>query len=151
MNWGNFTYIAYGFMGAVFGTVFLMEYLKFQKLIDKITQMGEETYGKIISIELERGTGRYQSYHNAVRIVFEANGETVVPPKFTVSRYSSFYVGQELYVQYYRYNPEECLIKERPESNWYLNRWSYFGGILGIVFAAIFYLIALGALIALLV
>ena len=141
--------IAGGFMGIAFGTVFLMHYLQFQKLLDKIARMGEETFGEIISIELERGTGRYhQRYHHLVRIVFTADGETVVPPAFTVSLHSGYYIGQQVYVQYFKYNPEECLIKENPNSSWYLNRWSAFGGTLGLLLAAGFYSMTLIAIAA---
>lgn len=149
MNLENLPNLAYGIIFALIGTAFLMQYLQFQRLIDKITKMGEETFGKIISIEVEKYPGRYRPhYHRVVRILFEADGETVVPPSFTVSLDAPFYVGQELYVQYFRYNPEECLIKEYPESSWYMNRVGYFGGTLGLMCASISYILALILLIS---
>ncbi|MCH5194797.1 MAG: hypothetical protein J1F11_12615 [Oscillospiraceae bacterium] len=148
MNLHTFQCLAYGFMGAVFGTVFLMQYLQFQQLIGKISKMGEETFGQIISMDFVKGTGRYQSDHYVVSMFFEADGETIVPPSFHVSPHSQLYVGQLVFVQYFRYNPEECLIKETPHSHGYLNRWSAFGGTMGLICAAAFYLLALFALIA---
>ena len=122
-----------------FGTLLLINYLQFQRLIYRLENMGGETVGEIINIYRTK-FGRYN--RNMVAVEFIADGATILAPEFMVDLYTSLYVGQQVYVQFYKYNPQECLIKETPDSDGYINNSSLMGGTLGLLCASACYILA---------
>lgn len=132
--------LASGLLYAMFGTVFLAIYIKFQKKLNNISKFGVETEGEIIymsSVQMGRGEA------NRPVVEFKADGVITHAANFTVKYSTPVEVGQKVIVIYNQYNPDEYLIKTYDAPDKYLNDEHGFGGKLGLIAGAVLWLMAI--------